>query len=331
MIDAATIAETRAKQVRFRGLAMGTLISFAEHLDDYLSLAGREIEAKSLHMKRANLLRFSSIFVYTADIERSTVQKWINGQAQDGVARATLVRAVGDLRGYWKHLAGIGAAKESPDPFAQLTMAGAARKKRKAFPAADMVRIEAAVRKRNGQDGDFVLAAMYTGARAEEIATLKAPHIDLTKGAIAMPGTKTEAAPREVPIHPRLVPLLRRLVKEADGGYLFSGWRADKFGDRSKTATKRIRGDIRRLGFTKGHDFHSIRGTVITLLEDTHAPENIVAHIVGHKIKTMGYGLYSAGPSLTTKAKVLTKLKYPAAQRRPVAISKTVLGGRDSR
>ncbi len=66
------------------------------------------------------------------------------------------------------------------------------------------------------------MVVMYTGARAEELASLKTDHIDLTRRSIDMAGTKMEAAPREVPIHLKLVPVFRRLAKNADkDGYLF--------------------------------------------------------------------------------------------------------------
>jgi integrase len=310
-LTARTAKDPEADRNRFLGLATGALIPFGQELEEHLKLVGQGIEAKSLHMKETNLRRFASIFEYTSDVERSALQAWVNAQAQEGTARATLSRAVGDLRGYWKHLVSIGVAKDTPDPFSGLVMAGAKRAKKSEFASADAVRLEATARIRNAQDGDFVLVAMYTGARAEEIATLKAPHVDLDAHSINMPGTKTESAPRVVPIHAKLLPVMRRLVKAAKGGYLFPGWRADKFGDRSKAATKRVRGDIRRLGFGKGYDFHSIRRTVCTIFEDTGVAENVVAHIVGHKLKTMSYGLYSGGPSLAVKAKAIAKLRYP--------------------
>ncbi len=304
--------EERAKLAHFVALATGDAVPFEEHLDDYAATLHGQIEAKSLHMKRTNLERFGAIFATTADIDRGTLQRWVNAEAGKGAARATITRAVGDLRGYWKFLVGLGAARETPDPFDRIAMVGAKRTKKKPFQPADLVRIEAKARDRgDGLLADFVLLDMYTGARAEEIATLKSEHVDLTKNAIAMPGTKTEAAPREVPIHAKLRPLLRRLVKDANGGYLFPGLRADKFGDRYKAVTKRFATLKAGLGFGDQYDFHSIRRTVCMIFEDAGVAENVVAHIVGHKFKTMSYGLYSGGVSLATKAKAIAKLRYP--------------------
>ena len=64
------------------------------------------------------------------------------------------------------------------------------------------------------------------------------------------------------------------------------------------------------LGFGKQHVFHSIRKTVVTILENAGVPENVVADIVGHEKTTMTYGLYSGGLSLAVKHEALDKLAY---------------------
>ncbi len=56
--------------------------------------------------------------------------------------------------------------------------------------------------------------------------------------------------------------------------------------------------------------FHSIRKTVVTILENAGAPENVVADIVGHEKTTMTYGPYSGGVSLAVKRDALAKLAY---------------------
>ena len=64
------------------------------------------------------------------------------------------------------------------------------------------------------------------------------------------------------------------------------------------------------MGFGSQHVFHSIRKTVVTILENASVPENVVADIVGHEKITMTYGLYSGGLSLTVKREALNKLVY---------------------
>ncbi len=60
----------------------------------------------------------------------------------------------------------------------------------------------------------------------------------------------------------------------------------------------------------EGLVFHSIRKTVVTILENAGVPENVVADIVGHEKTTMTYGLYSGGTTLAVKREALDKLAY---------------------
>jgi len=64
------------------------------------------------------------------------------------------------------------------------------------------------------------------------------------------------------------------------------------------------------MGFGSQHVFHSIRKTVVTILENAGAPENVVADIVDHEKTTMTYGLYSGAVSLAVKRDALDKLAY---------------------
>lgn len=56
--------------------------------------------------------------------------------------------------------------------------------------------------------------------------------------------------------------------------------------------------------------FHSIRHTVVTMLEEAGVMEATVASITGHSYPTMTFGLYSGGVSLARKAEALAKLAY---------------------
>ena len=64
------------------------------------------------------------------------------------------------------------------------------------------------------------------------------------------------------------------------------------------------------MDFGKQHVFHSIRKTVVTILENAGVPENVVADIVGQEKTTMTYGLYSGELSLAMKHEAPNKLAY---------------------
>lgn len=57
--------------------------------------------------------------------------------------------------------------------------------------------------------------------------------------------------------------------------------------------------------------FHSIRKTVVTLLEDAGVSENLTADIMGHEKPRITYGLYSGGHSLTSMKEAIEKIHCP--------------------
>lgn len=62
--------------------------------------------------------------------------------------------------------------------------------------------------------------AIYTAMRRSELERLEAAHIDCEHGVITVQGTKSNAARRQIPIEPALLPLLKQLVKERPSGPL---------------------------------------------------------------------------------------------------------------
>ena len=100
------------------------------------------------------------------------------------------------------------------------------------------------------------------------------------------------------------------LIENSKDGHVLSGLTVNKYGDRSNAIGKRFGHLKTELGFGRQLVFHSIRKTVVTILENAGVAENIVADIVGHEKTTMTYGLYSGGLSLAVKREALDKLAY---------------------
>ncbi len=155
---------------------------------------------------------------------------------------------------------------------------------------------------------DLICLGMWTGCRIEELCALKVENVK--DDYFAVTDAKTEAGWRDVPIHKKLSQTIARLLQESTDGYLLSGLTPNKYGDRSNAVGKRFGKLKTKLGFGPQFVFHSIRKTVVTILENTGVAENIVADIVGHEKTTVTYGLYSGGVSLELKRKALAKLAY---------------------
>ena len=151
---------------------------------------------------------------------------------------------------------------------------------------------------------------MYTGARIEELCSLKVD--DVADDHFKVVAAKTKAGIRTVPIHPDLAQTMARMVEgKAPGDYVLSGLRGGKHDRRSNTIGKRFGLLKTELGFGPALTFHSIRKTVGTQLENAGVPENVAADLLGHEKPRITYGLYSGGTTLAVKSEALAKLSYP--------------------
>lgn len=159
------------------------------------------------------------------------------------------------------------------------------------------------------QLADLIMMGAYTGARIEELCSIKTS--DVTKHSFRITKSKTTSGIREVPIHPAIGNLVKELVDASKDGYLLSGLTFNKYDDRSNAIGKRFGRLKKALGYSNLYTFHSFRSTVITLLENEGISENLAADIVGHKKPRITYGLYSGGASLAVKKEALELISYP--------------------
>lgn len=293
-------------------IATGELVRLDDHLEEYLSTLKNE--AKTIDMKRSSIRKFSAEFQFIQDVKRKDVQRWINRQGQEGKAVATIRRALSELRGYWSYLASIEAVSDETSPFDKLSMPKASKKDgpedtRKPFKATEVVRLlNAAVEKRDDELADLIRLGMWTGARIEELCALKVAKV--AEGYITIEDAKSAAGWRDVPVHSNLKLTMDRLIKASKDGYVLSGLKANKYGDRSNAVGKRFGRLKSDLGFGPDFVFHSLRKTVATLLDNAGVPENVAADILGHEKPNITYGLYSGGASLAVMAAAMEKISY---------------------
>lgn len=177
------------------------------------------------------------------------------------------------------------------------------------FKPAEVVKLLAdAVKSGDGELADLIRLGMWTGARIEELCALKIEKVK--RDHFSVEDAKTAAGWRDVPIHPKLAPTMKRLIGKRKEGYVLANLKANKYGDRSNAIGKRFGRLKKAKGFGDQFVFHSIRKTVVTQLEEAGVPESTVADIIGHEHKTLTFGLYSGGVSLDVKREALAKLAY---------------------
>jgi integrase len=146
--------------------------------------------------------------------------------------------------------------------------------------------------------GRIVRLLMLTGARRAEIGDLKWSEVDLDRGTVTIPGTRTKNhRPLTLTLPPAALDILRS-VPRRDGsdnvfGNGFSAWSA------STAALKK------RAGKMPPWTLHDIRRSVATHMAEIgiqpHIVEAILNHVSGHKGGIAGvYNLATYGREMTT-------------------------------
>jgi integrase len=284
-------------------------------MDHHVSRDGQDEGSLSRRIKQ-----FAAKFPMVSDVTRPAVRRWITGlMNDDGLTLKTVQRILSALRGYWRYLQSLNVAGEDHEPFDKLDVARQNKRtepkgKWQPFEPADVVRLlDKAIGQGDAQLADLIWIGMWTGCRIEELGALKVEKVK--KDHFSVEDAKIAAGWRDVPIHRHLAKTMARLVKESTDGYVLSGLSVNQYGGRSDAIGKRFGRLKLAMGFGRAHVFHSIRKTVVTILENAGILENVVADIVGHEKPTMTFGLYSGGVSLAVKAKALAKLGIELAWR----------------
>lgn len=319
--EARKLAQTKGDEAgaQFYAIATGTQTPMSPLYTDWaaqLTLAPKTIDQMKKDVK-AMVDHFGTIEKVTS----ASVREWIKGLMQDtpskkGYGPSSIKRIVGFCRNFWGYLQEHEKASQDSQPF----MVPAAAKKAAAktsgakgwipFLPAEVVKLwREAITRDDHELADLIHLGMYTGARIEELCSLKVEHCDDT--ALHIMDAKTHAGIRTVPIHPAITAKVKALKEASKDGYLISGLTFNKYDDRSNAVGKRFGRLKQALGFPAGKVFHSIRKTVVTQLENAGVSENLAADIVGHEKPRITYGLYSGGHDLTPMREALEKLNYP--------------------
>jgi len=308
-----------AKLYTFATNQMGTLLA---PLVEGWKGSMRRLAQKTIDQRHRDVKRMADHFVSVEALKPKQVKEWTDKLIKEGATVATMERIFDGCRSFWRYLQDeLVVPVEAADPFAgsfRLARNRATRNTvdRQSFTSEDLAKVYDAARSKGDTAlADLIALGAYTGARIEELCSLT---VETSKdGVFSIVDSKTEAGIRQVPVHPKLRALVKRLQEASIDGYLIPSTAAGQYGVRSDPLSKRFGYLKTKLGFGPGHVFHSIRKTTATLLEQAGVPEGIAADILGHEKKTLSYGLYSTGSSLKDKLNAITKVCYPSSLDRP--------------
>lgn len=304
----------------FHDLAAGLTTPSSHYYDTWKTQITLAAKTKDQMIKDVGLL--VAKFPTLQGVTKNSVRHWIDQLRASGKGDSSISRILSFCRHFWKYVQTYDAVDRESAPFTGV-FASAPKGTRKVtnFPydTADVVKLwQAATERRVGQAGskvtdtqlaDLIALGAFTGARIEELCSLKTSKV--FEDSFSIEDAKTAAGWREVPIHSAIAVLVKRLKKASKDGHLLSGLTFNKYEDRSNAIGKRYGRLKKAEGFPDTHTFHSYRSTVSTLLENAKVPEGIAADIIGHDKPSMTYGLYSGGADMDTKREALEKVCYP--------------------
>ncbi len=308
----------------FKAIAVGKNRYLKNLLPDWRAEQERKsLAAKTIDQMESDLELLVQSLPTASQLSSKNVAIWIEYLGSLGNLTAPSInRIVGSGRSFFKFLQSVGEIDTAePSPFVvpakyKISSKPNSKSANKVqpwlpFDEDDVVLLyREALNQFDDTLAHLIFIGAYTGARIEEICSLRCGDVNLEKKFIAIDTSKTEAGKRQIPIHTKLMPLLKRLLRASDDDYVLSGLGLNKYGDRSNAVGKRFGRLKKALGFDRQHVFHSIRKTLVTKLENAGVPENLAADIVGHEKPRITYGLYSGGATLEVKRQALQKISY---------------------
>lgn len=282
-----------------------------------LALESSGLGQKNIDQQRKDVSGMVRHFATLEEISAKAVKDWMRELTDGGTTLSSRRRILYSCRGFWKRVVHDELASAEARPFnVPPSPHGYGPKKarksdqRAPFESAEVVSLWQQA-KTNGDSklADLIALGAYTGARIEELCSMKTS--DVRGHGLRIEEAKTDAGWREVPIHAAIAALVERLKKGSDDGYLLSGLTFNKYDDRSNAIGKRFGRMKTTMGFPATKVFHSIRKTVTTQLENAGVPVGTAADILGHEKTDFTYRVYSGGTTLDVKAEALAKVSYP--------------------
>jgi hypothetical protein len=279
---------------------------------------------KSKDQKYRDMKRLADYFVSLEALQPKRIKVWTDSLLSEGVTSSSFIRINGGCRSLWSYLQDTSTVPmETVNPFiGSFKLALRVAVKTDTGRSGSSYTVEqlsmiyvTAMTKGYRPLANLIALGSYTGCRIEELGSLTK---DTCKnGMFDIRDSKTGAGIRQVPIHPALLPLVTRMLEESKDGYLIPSNAKNQYGNRTAPLSQKFGRLKTELGFGPELVFHSTRGTLVTLMHRAGVDEGFSADIVGHAKKTMTYGLYSSGSSMSQKLDAISKVNYPGALGEP--------------
>ena len=272
-------------------------IQFYDYLEEYIQhCKSEEKNKKTLDEIRSICSRFIDVHPNDDHLNTQAFRDYLNSLNGRTAESEASITTKSKVKSYLKRFLKFCGAKAAVDQLSEISYKTRRIRKQNKYVMYDdqeikLIITEASIKPENSQLVSLIELALFTGARIEELCSIKKSHIN--GDVILIEGTKTIAAKRMIPIHQSLKPIIDKLVKNSNDEYLISNQIADKYGDRSGALGKRYGRLKKKLGFHERHGFHSFRTTFLQKLRNLGCPEELSAQVAGQENSNISYGHYA--------------------------------------
>lgn len=307
------------KALDYYNIALGRATPIAPLISEWKLFIENRINSKTVTLYLSDVTRFAKKFNTFEKVNKRGVREWLwSLRAPNGepLTDSTQGRILNGLSSFWRWCQTIKycVPEDAVNPFLNIPLSRSAEAiKIQPYEAKELMQIASKAKEKEDTElYNLIMFASYTGARIEELCSIKVEHVMDDCSYFKILESKTDSSTRDVPIHSKLKPLIKKMCANPDeNGYLIKSTAENQHGSRSAPLGKRFGRLKTAMGYTKSHNFHSIRHTMATLLENAGVPENVSSDILGHKKKTITYGVYSGGASMKLKKQSIEKIKFP--------------------
>jgi len=263
----------------------------------------------------------------TREVAATFVQEGIKGSTR---SYCTKRRKLNSLIAFWRWLAERRLVRSADNPWTGFRLGKKAAKRvqgrrKRPYRDEELLQLFSGRPVFPGLAGVMVLA-LFTGARMEELCALA--HRDVRRDGesgfiLEITKSKTAAGIRSlVVLHPAACQVLASRWNETDAPdvRLFSELLPGGYDGKYSWGASKAFGRYRdRLGLSRETDFHSLRRTFVTLMENAGVDQVRIARYVGHDLPTLAFAVYSGGSSEQTMRATADAVKYPSEVEAAVA------------
>jgi integrase len=318
--DAATDLHVATLRASYRMVTHPDDVPLSQAIKLHLQERKGRVAASTLHSKQRALDAFAVWLradLPLKDITRQQAGSYVTALVREGRAAKTNATVVGVLSAFWNWSIRKGLYVGA-NPFAghSVDLKGSRRGtsggRRRPWTPDELGSMAEGLPATDTRWQACVLG-LYTGMRLNEVCHLEVTDVNLEDGYLAVGEGKTESSVRQVPIHPVIKPLLKRLVKASTDGFILPGLVPGGLDDkRGHGLSKRIGRWLRvNLEITDpGVVYHSLRSTFINACENAGIAQHTTELLVGHARQSMSYGVYSKGVALPVLQQAIEKISF---------------------